>query len=436
VVTVNGKASNSLPFTVRGGTIYFLGPRGSDAADGSFGAPWRNAPVARDRMRPGDIAYLMDGFVQEVDDGQGWNTPLLFRSGGASDAPIAWLAYPGATATLGSTTGPGFGIRFAAREAVGYLVFGGIRFRGSQVGALASGDTPGIFGMRFMGNDFEGREASCFISHFARGMVFNGNRAHDCGASSRTKELEHGVYFSTDSNGIDMAWNEVGNVPSCRGIQVHSSPLDGLNSGFNQYNIRIHHNYIHDTFCDGIVLATVDPSKGPVEVYNNLLVRTGYGTPIDSHGFFSCVYSPGYANLGPVGAGAVELYNNTMVDCGNARAGSGWTAAVVNGDINRNLALRLRNNIVVAAAGVPYSLFGPLTGSNNLFQGGTAGAPAGLGAAVMGDAAFTSATDFRLKSTSPAIDKGIAVNLAIDFNASPRPRGSGLDLGAFEYQPQ
>ena len=193
---------------------------------------------------------------------------------------------------------------------------------------------------------------------------------------------------------------------------------------------------MRDTFCDGMVIATVDPSKGAVEIYNNVFLRAGYGTPINNHGFFSCFYSPGTTNAGAPGVGNVEFYNNTLVNCGNARAGTGWTASVVNGTQNPRLGLRARNNIVVASPGVPYSPYGPQTGSNNLYFGGTGATPAGLGA--VGDPRFigvATAADFRLAAGSPAIDTGLPTGIALDFDGAPRPAGAAMDLGAFEYHP-
>ena len=86
----------------------------------------------------------------------------------------------------------------------------------------------------------------------------------------------------------------------------------------NQYDIHIHDNIIHDTQCDGIVLATVDPSKGPVEVYNNIIYNAGKGpNNPEQTGNWSCVYSPGYTNTGAAGSGAIQVYNNTMYNCGS-----------------------------------------------------------------------------------------------------------------------
>ncbi|NLV37382.1 MAG: DUF1565 domain-containing protein [Clostridiaceae bacterium] len=42
--------------------------------------------------------------------------------------------------------------------------------------------------------------------------------------------------------------------------------------------------------------------------------------------------------------------------------------------------------------------------------------------------------DFSIHPNSPAIDKGIMVDMAHDFARKPRPNGSGLDIGPFEFQ--
>ena len=46
-----------------------------------------------------------------------------------------------------------------------------------------------------------------------------------------------------------------------------------------------------------------------------------------------------------------------------------------------------------------------------------------------------SANDFRLQSTSPAIDAGVTLSaVPTDFNGIARPQGSRYDIGAYEYQ--
>ncbi len=48
------------------------------------------------------------------------------------------------------------------------------------------------------------------------------------------------------------------------------------------------------------------------------------------------------------------------------------------------------------------------------------------------DPLFVSATDFHLAVGSPAIDAGLAVPVATDFDGNPRPQGAGYDIGAYE----
>ncbi len=57
-VVVNGQQSNSLPFTVRAGSIYFVMTSGNDdTGNGSWGNPWRTIPKAANSLAPGDIEH-------------------------------------------------------------------------------------------------------------------------------------------------------------------------------------------------------------------------------------------------------------------------------------------------------------------------------------------------------------------------------------------
>ncbi len=80
VVTTAAGVSNPMPFTVRTGKIYFVATNGADGNKGSFASPWRSLLKARDSLKPGDIVYVMDGVVQNVDDGQGRKTCMLLRT--------------------------------------------------------------------------------------------------------------------------------------------------------------------------------------------------------------------------------------------------------------------------------------------------------------------------------------------------------------------
>jgi hypothetical protein len=398
---------------------------------------------ARDTMHPGDITYVMNGVAQTTDDGSGWQTSLLLSSGGTAAAPMALVVYPQAAATIGSVNGPPSGVRTAPRGGSypNYWIFAGFTMRGQSAAMALWGSS----GWRIIANDFScpaGNGAgACMDTVESSSLAFYGNSVHDTGAANASS-LYHGAYFGTDSNHLDIGWNTIANVHGCRGIQIHSTPQSGEPaSGQNQYDIKVHDNTIHDTQCDGIILDTVDPSKGAVSVYNNVVYNAGKGpnNPEQSGGW-SCIYVPASTERGAKGSGAVDIYNNTLYACGTFTKppyGSA-NAAIVYGGGNAAICLRIRNNIVYQTttslfpAGVPYLVtWNPSTravcadsanctwiqGSNNLFYG--SGAPprnANIAGSVNANPQFVNLPhwNFQLQPASPARNKGGNIG-AFDF---------------------
>jgi len=464
VVTTSAGASNGVPFTVRPGNIYFIAMNGGDSHSGKYNSPWLTLMHARDTMKPGDITYVMNGVAQTSDDGSGWETSLLLRSGGTAAAPMAFVVYPQATATIGSVTGLPSGIRTASQAPnyPNYFVFAGftVRGRGAAI-ALSSGT-----GWRIIANDLscpngDGSEA-CMLTVESSSLAFYGNNVHDAGAATASA-MYHGVYFGTDSNHLDVGWNTIANVRGCRGIQIHSTPQSGEPaSGQNQYDIRVHDNTIHDTQCDGIILDTIDPSKGPVSVYNNVIYNAGKGpNNPEKTGGWSCIYVPAATERGPKGSGVVDIYNNTLYACGiftSPPYGSA-NAGIVYGAGSAAISLRIRNNIVYQTttslfpSGVPYLVIWSPTrravcedsancswiqGSNNLFYGsGAAPRNTNIVRSVNADPKFVnlSQRNFHLGSTSPARSKGVNTGLPADRDGVAPGGAEGYDIGAFEFGP-
>ncbi len=448
VVTVGGQASNPLPFTVAPGNIYFVSTSGSDRNSGAFTSPWSTLLKARDAMQPGDITYAMNGVAQSTDDGSGWDAALLLSGGGqgnwcsASGPPRALVAYPGATVTIGNSSGglPDYGLRTS--DCQGNYVLAGISFRGQAPAQAGSGAN-----YRFVAGDFTcpytqgAGGGACFQTSQAGTVDFYGNHVYNAGASNASA-LFQAVYFSTDSNYIDMGWNLVEHVHGCRGVQVHSSPLgsggSGDPTGHDQYSISIHDNTIHDTQCDGIIVDTVDPSQGPVSVYNNVIYNAGQGpNNPEATGGWNCVNVPGGTENGPYGSGTVEVFNNTLFACGTFATppyGSDNNGIAENGDEPKGapaIYVHSRNNLIDAVttsqypSGVPYFVvWNPATGgmcansqvcpwlfgTNNLLWG--AGAPVTdlteILASVNADprVVSTALPDLHLTSGSPAIQAG------------------------------
>src|SRR5262249_25455384 len=104
--------------------------------------------------------------------------------------------------------------------------------------------------------------------------------------------------------------------------------------------------------------------------------------------------------------------------------------------------LVLRNNIIQAAGNIGYTDAG-FDVDYNVFWGGGTIQGFGIGAhSVIADPQFVSAPngDLHLKSTSPAIDRGVDLGYSTDFEGSSVPidgNGDGLarpDAGAFEFR--
>ena len=441
VISVGGQASNGVPFTVRPGNIYFVSAAGSDTNPGTFAAPFKTPAKGKNALAPGDTLYLMDGInTSAIDD---FSAALNLRSSGAPGLPKAIVAYPGASVTLGSDATPQRAI--LAPDVVGKpwtdWVIAGLTLRANDT-AL---EMVGAQRWRVVGNDIScpnGHGASaCAHGDTALFVKFLGNNVHDAGTNQvggiAEQKLYHSVYFSTDSNHVEVGWNTiVPNGGGCRALQFHSSP-NGAGTGFNQFDLSVHDNLIHDARCDGINFATVDPSQGKVEAYNNVIYRAGLGPDPGASANYSCIAVLGGTNAGPLPglSAAVQISNNTLYDCGARRSlDSGGMTTGTNGAI----AVAMNNNILFSLPSETYftgsSKTANVTGSNNLFFGAGAG-PTFLTGNVNADPLFLDPLrlNFRLSATSPAIAAGIRTGILFDFDGLPRPQ-VGYTIGAFEFQ--
>ena len=438
--------SNQVAFTIRAGNIFFVSATGSDNNDGSFGAPWRTIVRAKNSIAAGDIAYIMAGVNQT--GVEAYNASLAIRSAGAAGKPKALVAYPGASPTIGSVTGS-FGIR-APNLGAHYddWTLAGFSVRGKQAINLVA-----VSGWRVIANDLScpngNGPGACLSVTLSKRIRVLGDSIHDSGTIGAGNQY-HSLYFATDSNHIEAGWNVIANNHSCRGIQFLSLPLGG-NSGFNQYDLSVHDNLIHGQVCDGINFATIDPSRGPVLAYNNIIYSVGLGPdPPNGPSNYSCIYSPGLTNNGNPGSGTAQIFNNTMYDCGpwGAVAGNGSAGAIsVAGGSPQ---VQFVNNIIVTLPGetsVGSSTNANLiSGTNNLFGSvdingvpGPGSGPAQFTNSIDADPSFVGGGigDFHLLNGSPAIDGGATppVSLTHDFDGNPRPLGATFDVGAYEAVP-
>jgi IPT/TIG domain len=429
-ITTASGTSTGVPFTVRAGHIYFVGLNGNDGGNGSFASPWRTIVKAKNTLAPGDIAYIMNGVTQAGVDN--YSSDLSIQSAGTASSPLALVAYPGATVTIGTNSAT-YGARTPAISgAKDYWVLAGLQIRG-----LTGLDLVNVTGWRIVGNDFSCPDGSgqtaCVHTDTTTNLKFYGNYVHNVGDTSGTiDKYYHGVYFTTNSNHIDVGWNTVVPNPTqsttsggCRAIQFYST------GGSDQFDLHVHDNLIHDAICDGINFSTVNPDGGTVEAYNNVIYHVGTGPdPVNGSSNYSCIV----ANSSSARNNSALLYNNTLYDCGPIGGGA-------SGAFSIGTKTQLRNNVVEGMGSENYlaptwnSNCSIYSGSNNLWYG-LGLPPSCLTSNISSNPLFVNAAakNFRLQSGSPAIDAGTPIsNLLTDMDGIHRPQAKGYDVGAFEY---
>jgi hypothetical protein len=459
-VNVSGVgSSNGLPFTVRTGNIFFVATTGNDANIGSFASPWKTIVKAKNTIAAGDTAYIEDGVSQTSEDD--FTAYLSMDNQGASNsgiagAPKALVAYPNATVTVGVAGGLHYGIR---TPNIGtdedYWTISQLHI----IGGTQAMDIGGT-GWRIIGNEMQcpgaDDQVGCFEMSEGNQARFYGNEVHNAGINPTSSKFYHAVYFSTDSNHVDVGWNHIHDNFTCRALQFHSSPLctpscgTADTTGFNQFDLHVHDNLIHGDNCNGINFATVDPSKGTVEAYNNVIYNVGRMDPLQLGAAFSCIYVAGITNNGVAGTGTVEVFNNTLSDCAanNSANASGSRGAFGVGGGPATLLMRLRNNIAYQLAGEIYidGSTAQITGDKNLWFG-VSGTPTQTTNNLTSDPLFANRAigDYHLTAGSAAKDAGLTIVPANSFEPNPGPtidtdkdgilraQGTAYDLGAYEF---
>ena len=468
VVTTSAGTSNGIPFTVRGGNIYSVTTSGNDSSGtGSFTSPWATIRHCLYTMAPGGTCYIGNGVNQT--DSDGYTASLVMNNhSGTAAGNDALVVYPGATSSIGISDGSGqqFGIRCAAiGGSCSYVTVAGFHIYGGGGGGEAfnpfgQGPVDGGTNWRVVGNflscPLANGDTGCFETNEIINLKAFGNEVTNVGIVAASKQ-QHAFYLCSDTNHAEVGWNYIHNNNSCRAIQIYSSPLGGGGTGdptgHNQFDISLHDNLIHDDPCDGINIASVDPSQGKVEAYNNLIYHVGLGPdPADGEASYSCIRMAEDNNNGSTPSGNAEVYNNTLVDCGSHVGTYGWsgTFAIAGGsvglDARNNIAYQLSGEFFTNSGGTASGL--TLAGSNNIWFGGNQAAPSWTTSNIIADPLFvnTSINNFHLQSGSPAVDAGITISSSNSFNGYQvwngmpmdrdgvtRPQGSAYDVGAYEY---
>lgn len=450
VTNVDG-VSNIMPFTVRPGTIRFVGAQSGDQA---------SVVACKNAMAPGDICYIRDGRSQTGQEGL--NATVILNATAPITNPRAIVMYPGASATIGSAAtqrafhwcdgesacngGSGGWVISAGG---GNMVCTGQNCTDSNIGALADA----AIGFRFVGLQAkclnEIGQTACLTFNISQNLYFLGV---ECGSSPNSSTEDHHQYHcfyaTTDACCFTVAYSSLhGDYASSQatgwwGIQAHSSPESSIaGSGKDEYDIHIFSNKITLTRGGGINLASVDPTKvgpqgGGVEVVNNIVYNTGATGPGGST--IGCMQIDSFDGS----TGTVRVANNTFYNCHIAGAPANYDEGMIQFGDNSGGSIKssVYNNIFYnvqpggCQSGTSVSNNGGArtVGTNDLWFG-CSDVPSGQVSPLRVDPQFVSLSgaDFHLAATSPALHAGTATGAPV-YDIEGNLRGSSPSIGAYD----
>ena len=440
-----------------GACTRYVALTGNDDGAGSDANPWRTLQHAADSARPGDTVCVRAGAYMEED--------IRLKRSGTADAPIAFVAAPGETVTLGGQDG------ILLERGVSYIEMRGFTITGFRIAAIwVTGDSRHL---RFSGLDVTGGEGGI---HFTEG---------DSG-----QPPAHGPVSDVileDSTFRDGQYTAVDCTPGpCERMTFRRLELSGfgLAAGFGGdglgvergREILVEDSYIHDNGGDGIDLNSRDVDgnvpgivvrRNRVERNQKMGIKLWSGGRIENNVVWGQGLSPVLIGIHP---GAYEVVNNTVAYNLYDPAFSERDYALVAGYPQERgapaLTLTLVNNIFAfntgPQVGSPTGIYlGPgvrLTEHHNLYwsradgeiqaafvtgrdefiaraeiAGGVWTAISGQGAGdVTADPLFVAGwptPDLRLQPGSPAIGAGSAADTPT-HDADGQPRDGAADIGA------
>jgi len=376
---------------------YYVSPNGSDNNNGTINNPFRTIQKAADIVNSGDIVIVKDGVYTDTDND---DRIVSLRRGGTSDAWIIFRSENKWGAVLdGENNRTGYGWNF-----------------GSDANYVR------VENFEIMG---------CFSGGFwsnarAHHVYIYGNNIHDIGrACTDNADGLAGIYQGTgtsehtyDSNIIHHIGRYANGENGCQNVthywQNHDHGIYMSNSENNTIINNIFYKNEH-----GWSLG-ISRGSSNVQVLNNTFV---FSNP-NRDGHIILWADPGQTNEN------IDIQNNIFYEPRRA------VVNIANEKQKKNI--YVGGNVIFGVDYVTVSDLGydenSLPDPNEIVLEFNTLIPANN---ITGrDSMFVDINgfDFRLKSSSPAVNAGIAENAPeYDIESNPRPVGNAWDTGAYEY---
>jgi hypothetical protein len=445
--------------------IYYVSKQGVDSNLGSFDQPWQTIQKAADTLKAGDIVIVRGGTYHE--------TVTPFNSG-SEDHFIDYRAFPGEIVTIDGT-----GLAVPGRGGVvditekSFIIFQNFRVIYSSCSPEHNVYMAGIYirgssSIRIHANQTYETASSGIGVWSSNQVTLDGNtvvNAQNCDV--RPQQGEENISIANTTN-FSVFANEVYNTAGFSGRQFNKRWSIGICVKESSRAGKVYQNYIHDLVnITGIYIdawkagLTGTPTLRDIKVYQNRLdnLTGGISIAAESGGtaenvwiynnIITRTYFTGIAISSTASDGLrshIMIENNTVYKSLEA----GGAGIFVN--TTHIEAVVIRNNIVsygpewngqIRITARDTGNLGKVTADHNLISTVIPGVASGYplqeasGSTLTADIKFSAPAlfDLHLQGDSPAIDAGLPTDdFAVDFDNTPRPQGTGFDIGAYEYK--
>lgn len=464
-VTIGGQESNTLPFTVRSGNIYYVAAGGSNANDCSFTQPCEfidggisspnTGALGNGRLQPGDTVYSR-GVTEPGQFISGREIGMYFRNiAGTLSNQVGVVAYPNTRPFISSENKATDQLNSRGIVLSKFTAEVGYRNDSDPVNAGNSSNSNSHFAIknwnRAVGNYFTDIDGKCSTGYSGsisstngegdQGKVY-GNHLHEIGCDN-TSRFQHTMYMSLRDNTAtiqawEIAYNYLEDNNAIFGIHNYDQSNAG-SCGDVQGTLKIHNNVVKNQRGPGINIDTVDSTE-PVEacwtadyeIYNNVLINVGLGEPADG------IPNPNAIRIvGDTINSSIIVKNNTVYGYGEAAS-----LASADGDVLKleadlaNPTIVVENNSFVQTnteARIGWlSTTETFTGNFNSFWNtitSDANSPPAWDNNVITDPLISQINSIlTLGASSPLLDAGTTAASTRDIYGNPR----GTTIGATE----
>lgn len=329
-VQKDGDDSNTLPFTVRSGSIFHVKKSGSGGNDGSFNKPWISMDDALDAANePGTIIYAHDG----VHDGSKTSSRAVYWNNTSASSGLSnqfgIVVYPNSRATAQGEQG------FANYRTTGQVISkytiqaSNADDSNGQPVNKGGGQTRGIHSTAFgraVGNNITDQPGGCasgsqgaINGNYADGDRVSaykilGNYIHAYGCEGSNK-LHHTTYMSIrsgpDNKKVapwEFGWNYLRDNPVKNGIHMYD---ENTGCGDITGTVNIHNNVVINQGGSGINVGASCNWTMDVHIFNNVVINAGLKSDVEG-GVSNGPNTSGITIQDDGLSGTMHIYNNIV----------------------------------------------------------------------------------------------------------------------------